>query len=307
MLKYTLLCLLLLIVSCKEVEVVQNSEYKKLTKEEIRVIINRGTEAPYTGEYNDFFEKGTYHCKQCNAPLYRSDSKFKSSCGWPSFDDEIEGAVERRPDPDGRRVEIICSNCGGHLGHVFLGEGYTDKNIRHCVNSISLVFVPDSEIKDYKKAYFAGGCFWGIEYYMQKREGVIEAVSGYMGGETQNPTYHEVCSGQTGHYEAVEVTYDPGKISYEELARLFFEIHDPTQKNGQGVDIGEQYLSVIFYNDEKEKETAQKLIDILKEKGYDIATSLMKADRFWKAEDYHQDYYINKNRAPSCHFYQKRF
>ena len=121
----------------------EKPQYQKLTKEEESVIVNKGTEMPFTGKYFAFWERGTYICKRCGAPLYRSESKFEADCGWPSFDDEIPGAVKRLPDPDGVRTEIQCAKCGAHLGHVFLGEGFTKKNARHCVNSISMDFVPD--------------------------------------------------------------------------------------------------------------------------------------------------------------------
>ena len=278
------------------------SEFNDLTMKEKLVILHKGTEPAFTGKYDKHFEEGTYVCKQCGAELYRSADKFDAHCGWPAFDDEIEGAVERVPD--GFRTEIVCANCDGHLGHVFLGEGFTDKNTRHCVNSISMEFIP-AESRDI--AYFAGGCFWGVEYYFEKEDGVESVVSGYMGGKKQNPLYLEVSSKKSGHAEVVQVIFDPSKISYEKLAKLFFEIHDPTQVNRQGPDVGAQYRSEIFYADKIQKETAKKLIKILENKGYDVATQITHAGDFWKAEDYHQDYYANKGGTPYCHKYTKRF
>jgi peptide methionine sulfoxide reductase msrA/msrB len=285
----------------------KNMKYNKLTPEEERVIINKGTEAPFSGQYYMNKTSGTYTCKQCGAALYRSHDKFDSGCGWPSFDDEIPGAIKRTLDSDGSRVEITCANCGAHLGHVFEGERLTDKNVRHCVNSISLNFIPDSQEVKTEKAYFAGGCFWGTEYLLKNYEGVISTQVGYMGGHRARPTYKEVCGGKTGHAETVEVAFDPTKTDYEKVAKYFFEIHDPTQVDRQGPDIGDQYRSEIFYVDDNQKQIAEKLINILKGKGYDVATTLAKADTFWPAEDYHQDYYEITGKMPYCHIYQKRF
>ena len=298
--KIVLLILLLAALTANAME----DELKKLTPQEELVIIHKGTEQPFSGEYDNFYESGTYSCKQCGSALYNSDDKFKSGCGWPSFDDEIAGAVKHTADADGRRTEILCAKCDAHLGHVFVGEQLTQKNTRHCVNSISLVF---QKKVNTMKAYFAGGCFWGVEHLFQKQNGVESVVSGYMGGTVNNPTYEQVCSGQSGHLEVVEVNYNPELISFEKLSKLHFEIHDPTQANGQGPDIGEQYLSAIFYKDENEKLVAEKLIEILREKGLDVATELIVVDKFWLAEDCHQDYYQRKGTEPYCHVYTKRF
>lgn len=287
----------------------ENMYYNKLTLEEQNVILNKGTEMPYTGEYTDNKEAGTYTCKQCDTPLYESKDKFDSQCGWPSFDDEIDGSVKHVPDADGSRTEIVCSNCGGHLGHVFEGERFTSKNTRHCVNSISMNFIPQGEEANLKteKAIFAGGCFWGVEYYMQKEPGVIESNVGYTGGKIDNPTYEQVCSGRSGHIEAIEITYDSTKTNFEKLARLFFEIHDPTQVDRQGPDIGEQYRSEIFYFNEEQKEITENLISILEDKGFDVVTKVSPASKFYNAENYHQDYYLNNGKRPYCHGYTKRF
>lgn len=277
-------------------------KFNPLTLEEQKVILHKGTEYPFTGKWLNNKKEGTYVCRQCNLALYRSEDKFESNCGWPSFDDEIPGAVKRIPDADGRRTEIVCSNCGGHLGHVFEGEGFTPKNTRHCVNSISMDFIPVME-----KAYFASGCFWGTEYHFMKAKGVKATTVGYMGGHTQAPTYKEVCTGTTGHVEVVEVEYDPAVTSFEEMLKLYYETHDFEQVGGQGPDIGEQYQSVVFYVNESQKALVEKYIGLLNGKGYKVATQLRPAPEFWEAEDYHQEYYEKKNGTPYCHAYRKIF
>lgn len=279
----------------------------KLSDFEKYVLIDKGTERAFSGEYVTTKADGIYRCKVCGAPLYKSTDKFDSHCGWPSFDDAIPGAVKELSDKDGMRTEIVCARCGAHLGHVFRGEGYTAKNTRHCVNSVSLKLDKAKAASNTAKAYFSGGCFWGVEYYMEQIDGVKEVHSGYMGGKVYNPTYREVSAGQTGHLETVEVVYDPAKVSYETLAKTFFEIHDPTQIDGQGPDIGSQYLSAVFVNGDNERKTVENLIGILKAKGYKVATKVLSGTTFFLAEDYHQDYYERKGSQPYCHRRVKRF
>ncbi len=300
--KIDIIFLLVLTITLKGQDMIK---FNKLNTEEERVIVHKGTEAPFTGEYYKHQVTGTYLCKRCDAPLFRSEDKFDSNCGWPSFDDEIEGAVKRIPDADGIRTEITCANCGAHLGHIFQGENYTEKNIRHCVNSISLNFIVEKP--KLEKAIFAGGCFWGVEYLFQKVGGVTDISVGYIGGGKTKPSYKEICTGTTGHAEAIQITFDSQQVSYEELVKLFFEIHDFTQVDRQGPDIGEQYRSVIFYTDENQKDIAKSVIKILIYKGYKVATALEKATQFWDAEEYHQDYYNKTGGNPYCHIYKKIF
>jgi peptide methionine sulfoxide reductase msrA/msrB len=283
-------------------------KYGALTPDEHWVMISKGTERPFSGKYYLNREKGVYHCRQCGAELFRSDAKFDSGTGWPSFDDAIPGAVRQIPDEDGRRIEIVCAACAGHLGHVFYNEGFTSKNARFCVNSVSLMFEEaDKPETMTRKAVFAGGCFWGVEYHFRKIPGVIATTVGYTGGHVEHPTYEQVCTGRTGHAEAIEVEFDPALVSYDQLAKLFFEIHDPAQVDRQGPDIGTQYRSAVFYQDEQQQKIAQGLIDQLRSHGYQVATTVEKAGAFWPAELYHQDYYEKTGHRPYCHVYQKRF
>ena len=299
--------------------------HRELTPQEEQVIVHKGTETPFTGKYDQHFEKGVYTCRRCGAELFESSSKIPTECGWPSFDDQIPGAVKRQRDRDGRRTEVLCAQCGAHLGHLFRGERLTPKNARYCVNSISMDFLPaeaaetqnlaslprtdDPPVSQTKteRALFASGCFWGTEYYMQRAPGVISTTVGYTGGRTENPTYKQVCTGRTGHAETVEVLYDPSKTSYEQLAKLFFETHDFTQLNRQGPDIGTQYRSAIFYLDDEQRQIAQRLVRQLREKGFNVKTQIAKAGKFWPAEDYHQDYYNTTGKTPYCHVYRKIF
>ncbi len=156
-------------------------------------------------------------------------------------------------------------------------------------------------------AYFAGGCFWGVEYYLEQMDGVATVEDGYMGGTVDHPTYEQVSAHETGHLESVRVRYDSKQVSYEQIARRFFEIHDPTQADGQGPDIGPQYHSAVFYTTPAEKAIAEKLIGLLRKRGYDVVTQVRPATRFWRAEEYHQDHYQRSGEKPYCHVRVRRF
>ena len=321
---YLICCLSILACNAqdgsKQKQEQEMSGYNDLNQEEKRVILNKGTEMPYTGEYTDNKASGTYICRQCNAALYSSKDKFDSHCGWPSFDDEIEGAVKRVADSDGMRTEIICNNCQGHLGHVFMGEGFTDKNTRHCVNSISMVFIPEgedlppvlhgksveellAENPNLDTAVLGAGCFWCVDAIFQQLKGVEKVEVGYSGGKINAPTYKMVCAGGTGHVEVAKLVFDTSIISYKALIDIFFHTHDPTTINRQGNDVGEQYRSVIFYRNDAQQETALKvLVSVDKSDLWEdpIVTKVEPLINYFPAEDYHQNYYNNNPYAGYC-------
>ena len=273
--------------------------FSDLTPEEKQILKNKGTEAPFSGEYNDFFEAGIFICRACKTPLYESNTKFNSGCGWPSFDDEIENAIVRYEDLSGGRVrtEICCSKCDGHLGHVFVGEEITEKNTRHCVNSLSLQFKAYNNLE---KATFGAGCFWQVEKIFKATTGVYLSSVGYMGGDTENPTYEEVCKGQTNHAEVVHIHFNADIISYDEVLEIFWNNHNPTTKNRQGLDTGTQYRSVVFFHSEEQMQIVESsLKQQSKNWKNPIVTQIISAEKFYRAEEYHQNY-LNKNNLGSC-------
>ncbi len=281
---------------------------KKLKPEEAEVILAKGTERAFCGNLVDNHKDGVYHCRLCELPLFASAGKFDSGTGWPSFFQPVDAKhveTERDTSYGMVRDEILCARCGGHLGHVF-EDGPRPTGLRFCVNSASLVFVEKGEKTPAaglpvatQTAYFAGGCFWGVEDRFAQLPGVLDAVSGYMGGKTKNPTYEDVCSRGTGHAETVEIKFDPKRISYPELMAWFFKFHDPTQLNRQGPDVGDQYRSAIFTTSKEQAEQAQKFIEeqgkLDRYKTRKIVTQVdaaEKAGQFYKAEEYHQDYHL---------------
>lgn len=284
----------------------------KLDPEAYRVTQSAGTEAAFCGNLLDNHKEGVYVCVVCGLPLFSSEHKFTSGTGWPSFYREFDPAhVARKVDKSHGmvRTEINCARCGAHLGHVF-DDGPPPTRERHCLNSAALKFFEkgaelpqESQPLKTETAYFAAGCFWGIEHYFQKGPGVIDAASGYMQGHVETPTYKDVCTDTTGHAETVKVVFDPSKISYRRLLEAFFTMHDPTQLNRQGPDIGEQYRSGIWYTSEEQKRQAEAYIqELTRENRYSgrrIVTQVEPAATFFPAEDYHQDYVAKTGRA--CH------
>ena len=281
----------------------------KLDPEAFKITQKDGTERPFCGTLLDNKKDGFYACVVCGLPLFSSEHKFTSGTGWPSFHTEYDPKhVARIVDASHGmvRTEIECTRCGAHLGHVF-PDGPPPTGERHCLNSASLTFVDASdEVPDESKpavetAYFAGGCFWGIEHYFQKGDGVIDAVSGYMNGTSENPTYKEVCSGTSGHAEAVKVTFDPTVIDYNTLLMAFFLMHDPTQLNRQGPDVGTQYRSGIYTTSDAQLESAKAMIAALATRypGARVVTEVEPAETFYPAEDYHQNYIETTGRV--CH------
>ena len=262
-----------------------NQNISHLTELQKRVTIHDGTEPPFQNEYWDNKKEGIYVDIISGKALFSSTDKFDSGTGWPSFTKPIDDqeVIAKTDSSHGMtRTEVRSNQANSHLGHVF-PDGPQDKGgQRYCINSASLKFIPKEDLEKegygeylklfqnnndtkqtklpYQKAYLAGGCFWGMEELFSKLEGVIDVISGYTGGETKNPTYKLITTGLTGHAETIEITYNEQEISYEEILKFFFKIHDPTTKNRQKNDIGTQYRSAIFYQTEKEKQTAQTLI-----------------------------------------------
>jgi peptide methionine sulfoxide reductase msrA/msrB len=288
------------------------------------VTMENGTERPFDNEYWNNKAEGIYVDVITGEALFSSKDKYDSGTGWPSFtkpidDSFIENNVDRSIGME--RTEVRSKGSDAHLGHLFT-DGPKDKGgNRYCINSASLKFIPkkdldkqgygeylklfgEPQITKIERAVLAGGCFWGMEELLSKLDGVIDVVNGYSGGDVSNPGYKLITTGTTNHAESVEVLFNPQKISYEEILKFFFKIHDPTTLNRQGNDVGTQYRSAIFYRNPEQKKIAEQVIEKAKNANIydrDIVTRLEKFDEFSKAEDYHQDYLEKHPGGYTCH------
>lgn len=278
---------------------------EKLTPAQFEVMCNEGTEPPFQNEYWDNKKEGIYVDQISGKPLFSSLDKYDSGTGWPSFTqaidkNNIEFKVDRKFKVE--RIEVKSSSSKAHLGHVFDDGPKNRGGKRFCINSTSLRFIPKENIET---ALLAGGCFWGVEDLIRKLKGVLETDVGYAGGTLDNPTYQAVKEGTTGHAESVLIKFDPVQISYGEILDFYFKLHDPTTRNQQGNDKGTQYRSVIFTFNQKQKEEAANAIkraNDSKRWNNKVVTEISESSRFWKAEEYHQDYLVKTPQGYTCHW-----